>query len=113
MGRTDLLNQIAGKVMWVRRSDTSAKSERYMQNTERLQRATNHRVADVMTARPVTVTSSATMQEAAARMASRKLNRLIVVDNGTLVGVISSSDVVRLALCDVDEEYHNDAVPLP
>jgi predicted transcriptional regulator len=66
----------------------------FWQNVELLQKKQNLLVGDVMTPNPITVLETTTMQEAAAKMASLKLNRLMVVDEeaGRLVGVISSTD---------------------
>jgi CBS domain-containing protein len=111
LSRTDLLHQIAGKVKFIKRSRNPVKSERYMQNVELLQKKQNLLVGDVMTPNPITVLETTTMQEAAAKMASLKLNRLMVVDEeaGRLVGVISSTDVVKLALySDGDDECDPD-----
>ena len=61
-----------------------------------------------MSLSPVSIGPDATMQEAAALMLRRRLNRLMVTDNGStsgqLIGIVSSSDVVRLALCGDDEK---------
>jgi len=99
LSRTDLINQIAGRA---KLSLHGPKSLRYMQNHRLLQNVQEQQVRDVMTPRPETVLASSTMQEAAAKMARMRLNRLMVVDKeegGSLVGMVSSSDVVRLALC--------------
>ncbi|OGR36893.1 MAG: signal transduction protein [Desulfovibrionales bacterium GWA2_65_9] len=51
---------------------------------------------DVMSGQPVTVNIRATVPEAAALMAARKLKRLVVVDDaGDLVGIISRIDILR------------------
>jgi len=51
---------------------------------------------DVMSGQPVTVNIRATVPEAAALMAARKLKRLPVVDDaGDLVGIVSRIDILR------------------
>lgn len=54
------------------------------------------RVRDAMTAEVVTVDAGAGLREAAARMAERRIHRLVVTDGGRLAGVLSALDVVRL-----------------
>jgi CBS domain-containing protein len=49
-----------------------------------------------MTAPAVTIEPAATVHEAAVRMAGRNVNRLPVVESGTLVGIITRGDLVRL-----------------
>ena len=53
------------------------------------------RLAEVMTGAPQTLPSDATPQDAARRMAAGKFRHLPVVDDGTLVGIISIGDVVK------------------
>ena len=48
-----------------------------------------------MTSPAVTVHADDTLREAAEQMAARKINRLPVVENGRLVGIITRADVVR------------------
>ncbi|HXV57369.1 MAG TPA: CBS domain-containing protein [Gaiellaceae bacterium] len=50
--------------------------------------------ADLMTPDVETIDASAPMAEAAARLGSRHLGRLVVLDGGAAVGVLSVSDVV-------------------
>ncbi len=51
---------------------------------------------DVMSGQPVAVNIRATVPEAAALMAARKLKRLVVVDDaGDLVGIVSRIDILR------------------
>ncbi|HWA56778.1 MAG TPA: CBS domain-containing protein [Gemmatimonadales bacterium] len=52
-------------------------------------------VQEVMTARPQTITSDATVKDAAQRMLYLEVHRLFVEDNGRLVGVVSTTDLVR------------------
>lgn len=66
-------------------------------------------VKDSMTATPVTVSPDATVLEAARTMYGPRLNRLLVVDEaGQLLGLITSTDVVRIALCDEISEVNFD-----
>jgi CBS domain-containing protein len=59
--------------------------------------------ADAMTAPALTITSGRPLHEAAAIMTARRVNRLPVVDDGRLVGIISRADLVR-AYVRSDEE---------
>ena len=60
-----------------------------------LKKAVAAKVRDVMTAEPVTVQSSATLEDVATLMVDRDLSRLPVLDGDELVGIITKSDVVR------------------
>lgn len=55
------------------------------------------RVEDVMSRHPSVVSPTCSMREAAALMAEKKLHRLPVVDpeNGKLVGILTSGDVMK------------------
>ncbi len=55
----------------------------------------DHDVSEVMTARLLSVPSSAEVQEAARRMTESDVHRLLVMDDGRLVGLITSTDIVR------------------
>jgi acetoin utilization protein AcuB len=57
-------------------------------------------VETVMTADPVTVTSGTSIEEAASLMLVKKVGCLPVVDNGSLVGIVTITDMLR-ALLDV------------
>lgn len=59
--------------------------------------------AHAMTAPAITITSGRSIQEAAAVMTARRVNRLPVVDDGRLVGIVSRADLVR-AYVRSDEE---------
>ena len=52
-------------------------------------------VADAMTAPPVTIESRRPLPVAAALMLERGVNRLPVVDDGKLVGIVTRADLVR------------------
>ncbi|MGH7865920.1 MAG: CBS domain-containing protein [Candidatus Binataceae bacterium] len=52
------------------------------------------RVRSVMTAEPITVESSATMEHAAALMTKHEVRGLPVVDHGKLVGIITAGDMM-------------------
>lgn len=71
----------------------------YPPSTERfeteLKKAVGAKVRDVMTPEPVTVTPDATVEDVATLMVDRDVSRLPVVDAGTLVGIVSKSDIVR------------------
>jgi len=51
--------------------------------------------AEAMTAPAITITSGRSIHEAAAIMTARRVNRLPVVDDGQLVGIVSRADLVR------------------
>ena len=59
--------------------------------------------AEAMTSPAVTITSGRPIHEAAAIMTARRINRLPVVDNGRLVGIISRADLVRAYVRSDDE----------
>lgn len=59
--------------------------------------------AEAMTAPAVTIESSRPITEAAAVMTARRVNRLPVVDDGRLVGIVTRADLVR-AYVRSDEE---------
>lgn len=54
-------------------------------------------VASRMTKHPLSVTSDATIQQADRIMKKHKFHRMLVVDNGKLVGYFSDRDIMRVA----------------
>ena len=52
-------------------------------------------VRDIMTPRPLTVNSEADVREAAQQMLYAEVHRLFVTSGNQLVGVISTTDIVR------------------
>ena len=52
-------------------------------------------VRDIMTTNPQTIGADATVREAAQRMLYLEVHRLFVVDEGKLLGVVSTTDLVR------------------
>lgn len=54
-----------------------------------------HTIGEIMTSPAVTVDENASIQEVAALMAAKDINRIPVLRQGTLVGIISRADVVR------------------
>ena len=52
-------------------------------------------VRDVMTPEPQTISPEADIREAARRMLEGDVHRLIVIANGRMVGVISTTDIIR------------------
>jgi acetoin utilization protein AcuB len=54
------------------------------------------RVADLMTARPVTVEPTLTVRQAANVMRGRSIGCLVVVESGRLVGIVTVSDLLEL-----------------
>ena len=61
---------------------------------ERIKKAFASKAEDMMTANPTTVTPDAPVDEAAELIAEHKHNRLPVVDDGRLVGVVTRLDVL-------------------
>jgi CBS domain-containing protein len=59
--------------------------------------------ADAMTAPAITVTPGRPIREAAAIMTARHVNRLPVVDDGRLVGIVTRADLVRAYVRSDDE----------
>lgn len=59
------------------------------------------RVAEVMTRTVMTVSSQTPIEEAADIMATHRIRRLPVLEDGRLAGILTSSDIVRVYL-DVD-----------
>jgi CBS domain-containing protein len=53
------------------------------------------RVKDIMSSPVVTIDPNAAVEEAAQIMARKHIKKLPVVDGGKIVGVISTSDIVR------------------
>jgi CBS domain-containing protein len=52
-------------------------------------------IGDLMTRNPYTVSPQSSIEECMTLMSGKRIRHLPVVDNGTLVGIISISDVVR------------------
>jgi len=61
------------------------------------------KVEDAMTAPAVTISPNASVAEAARRMCDLGINRLPVVRNGELVGIVSRTDLVRAFVRSDDE----------
>jgi CBS domain-containing protein len=61
---------------------------------ERLRKAFAQKVEDLMTAEPDTVTSDASVREAAKLIASSGHNRIPVVDHGRFMGLVTRVDVL-------------------
>jgi CBS domain-containing protein len=61
---------------------------------DRLRKATAALARDLMTEDPVTIEPSASVQEAARKIARSKHNRLPVVEHGQLLGVVTRVDVL-------------------
>lgn len=57
----------------------------------------NIRAKDVMSSPVITIREDATVEEAAELMAKRGVKKLPVVNNGKLVGIVTSTDIVRNA----------------
>jgi CBS domain-containing protein len=62
---------------------------------ERYKKAFGARVADVMSTDVETIGPGASVYDAATLMADHKVNRLPVIENGRLVGIVTRGDIVR------------------
>lgn len=62
---------------------------------EQLRKATGTSVADVMSTDVVTVREDANVQDIATMMIERKINRVPVVDDVGLIGIITRDDIIR------------------
>jgi CBS domain-containing protein len=60
-----------------------------------LKKAVGATVADVMTAEPVVVQATTSVEDVATLMVDRDVSRLPVLDGEKVVGIISKSDIVR------------------
>ena len=98
ISQTDLLFKLAGTRSLMLRG-MGPRSLRYEDNTKRLAKIKGSTVRCSMTRNPRSIGLTATIKEAAAAMLQNKHNRLMVTENGVLVGIITSTDVVQLALC--------------
>ena len=61
------------------------------------------RVADIMTANPVTTSSDATVDVCMALMTDKRIRHLPVMDDGEVTGVISIGDLVQAIIADQQE----------
>lgn len=55
------------------------------------------KVSSIMSRSPVTIESGATLEDAAKLMTEKNVSKLPVLDQGLLVGVVSSTDIIRVA----------------
>ena len=60
-----------------------------------LKKAVAAKVSDVMTADPITVQATASIEDVATLLVERDVSRVPVLDDDELVGIITKSDVVR------------------
>jgi CBS domain-containing protein len=70
---------------------------------ERVRKAFASTAEDMMTPNPVTIEPSATVHDAARVIASKKHNRLPVIEHGRLVGVVTRLDVLDALTSDDGE----------
>jgi CBS domain-containing protein len=88
----DFLQKEAGGAL-LPMEGTSDKVDKYMKAAKKIMGST---VADLMTPDPLSVGPHESMRTAAAMMTQERLHRLPVVDSeGDLVGILSTSDVMR------------------
>lgn len=62
---------------------------------ERFRKTFGNKVADVMSTEVITVTPDATVHEITTLMADNNVNRLPVIEEGRIVGIITRGDIVR------------------
>jgi CBS domain-containing protein len=62
---------------------------------DRLRKVFASKVGDMMSAEPATITAGASVEEAARLIATKRHNRLPVVEDGRLVGVVTRLDVLE------------------
>lgn len=65
------------------------------EHNKELRKVTAIKAEDIMTSSVITVDGGASVEKAASIMAQKNINRVPVVDNGKLVGIVSRHDVVR------------------
>jgi CBS domain-containing protein len=86
----------AGTLVGVVSSTDILTAEAESEQGEALNRvATYARVGDIMTRAPKTIEPDADVKLAAQEMLYLDVHRLLVVDDGVLVGILSQSDIVR------------------
>jgi CBS domain-containing protein len=69
---------------------------------EDLRRAVGATVADVMSHDPITCAETDTLEQAATTMHERRVDRLPVVRDGALVGIIARGDILRALVAKAD-----------
>jgi len=78
---------------------SGARSERIGEKAKQWKKIEAETVREAMTPNPITVTPETSMKEAANILVSKKLGRLIVVDDeGCLVGLLSCTDMMDLVV---------------
>lgn len=69
--------------------------EHYSKLKNELQRISKIKVKDIMSKKIVYISPDAGLFEAASMMEKKDVNRLPVIDNGKLVGIIARADLIR------------------
>lgn len=87
----DFLQQEAGEGALLPFEGTIENVQSYLKKAKKICAAS---VGDLMTSDPITLDSKATMRDAATIMARENLHRIPIVDDGRLVGMLTSSDVM-------------------
>lgn len=62
---------------------------------EQIRKMVGYRVEEVMTREVIVARMDETVEEIATLMATKKVNRIPIVDHGELVGIISRRDIIR------------------
>ena len=102
LSQTDLLYKAAGKAS-IPITTAGAATMRYAANTRKMRKALAGDCRDAMSVDVIEISESATIQEAAALLLKHRVSRLPVVDaSKSLVGIISTTDVMQLVVSDPD-----------
>jgi CBS domain-containing membrane protein len=113
LSQTDLLYKAAGKArVPLNTKGLATSTARYASNTMKLRKAGADSVAYAMTTPVVSVSPQTSMQEAAALLLRHHVSRLPVTgDDGKLVGILTTTDVMSAVTSDPDgcAIYFNDA----
>lgn len=68
---------------------------RYEETKRALERVKSMPVRDIMKKTVYSISPEDSLEEASTRMVKHKVNRLPVIENGKLVGIVARSDIVR------------------
>ena len=102
ISQTDLLYKLAGSNSLMLRGQ-GPRSLRYADNSVRITKIKGETVRCSMSRNPRSIAPTQTIKKAAGEMLRNRHNRLMVTEDGILVGILTSSDIIRVALCS-DEE---------
>ncbi len=78
--------------------------ERPKHFNERLQHVLGTTAEEIMSKPPVTISPNSTIEELAGIMVDRRMNPIPVVEDNTLVGIVSRSDIISMMAHELDPE---------